>query len=61
MSKKIDEALNTTSAVEVSTTPENGCATRKEQLYNTANTLFSVFGKMIFLTILDGGDDEQSA
>tara|TARA_B100000900_G_scaffold262780_1_gene223999 strand:+ start:6551 stop:7024 length:474 start_codon:yes stop_codon:yes gene_type:complete len=34
---------------------------RKEQLYNTANTLFSVFGKMIFLTILDGGDDEQSA
>ena len=36
-------------------------SSRKEQLYNTANTLFSVFGKMIFLTILDGGDDEQSA
>jgi len=25
----IDEALNTTSAIEVSTTPENGCVTRK--------------------------------
>jgi len=28
----IDEALNTTSAVEVSNTPENGCVKRKDQL-----------------------------
>ena len=30
----IDEALNTTSAIEVSNTPENGCVTRKESLKN---------------------------
>ena len=28
----IDEALNTTSAIEVSSTPENGCVKRKDQL-----------------------------
>ena len=28
----INEALNTTSAIEVSTTPENGCVKRKDQL-----------------------------
>ena len=28
----IDEALNTTSAIEVSTTPENGCVKRKDRL-----------------------------
>jgi len=28
----IDEALNTTSAIEVSNTPENGCVKRKDQL-----------------------------
>ena len=39
---------------------EHYSSTRKRQLYNTANTLFSVFGKMIFLTILDeGGVNEQ--
>ena len=30
----IDEALNTTSAIEVSTTPENGCITRKDSTKN---------------------------
>ena len=30
----IDEALNTTSAIEVSTTPENGCVTRKDSTKN---------------------------
>ena len=30
----IDEALNTTSAVEVSNTPENGCITRKDSTKN---------------------------
>ena len=30
----IDDALNTTSAVEVSTTPEGGCAKRQDQLVN---------------------------
>ena len=30
----IDEALNTTSAIEVSNTPENGCITRKDSTKN---------------------------
>ena len=39
---------------------EHYSSERKRQLYDTANTLFSVFGKMIFLTILDeGGVNEQ--
>ena len=32
----IDEALNTTSSIEVSNTPENGCVTRKESLKNVS-------------------------
>ena len=33
----IDEALNTTSAIEVSTTPENGCVTRKDSTKNVTD------------------------
>ena len=33
----IDDALNTTSAVEVSTTPEGGCAKRQDQLKNISD------------------------
>ena len=33
----IDEALNTTSAIEVSTTPENGCITRKDSIKNVSD------------------------
>ena len=33
----IDEALNTTSAIEVSTTPENGCITRKDSTKNVSD------------------------
>ena len=33
----IDEALNTTSAIEVSTTPENGCITRKDGTKNVSD------------------------
>ena len=34
----IDEALNTTS-IEVSTTPENGCVKRKDQLKNVSQSV----------------------
>ena len=33
----IDEALNTTSAIEVSNTPENGCVTRKDSIKNVTD------------------------
>ena len=33
----IDDALNTTSAVEVSTTPEGGCAKRQDQIKNISD------------------------
>ena len=33
----IDEALNTTSSIEVSTTPEGGCVRRKDNLPNVTN------------------------
>ena len=33
----IDEALNTTSSIEVSTTPEGGCIKRKDALKNVTN------------------------
>jgi len=33
----IDEALNTTSAIEVSNTPENGCVTRKDSTKNVSD------------------------
>ena len=33
----IDEALNTTSAIEVSNTPENGCVTRKDSTKNVTD------------------------
>lgn len=35
----IDEALNTTNAIEVSTTPEGGCAKRQDQLKNVTNDI----------------------
>ena len=35
----IDEALNTTSAIEVSTTPENGCVTRKDSIKNISDDI----------------------
>ena len=35
----IDEALNTTSAIEVSTTPENGCVTRKDSTKNITDDI----------------------
>ena len=35
----IDEALNTTSAIEVSTTPENGCITRKDSTKNVSDDI----------------------
>ena len=35
----IDEALNTTSAIEVSTTPENGCITRKDSTKNITDDI----------------------
>ena len=35
----IDEALNTTSAIEVSTTPENGCVTRKDSTKNVSDDI----------------------
>ena len=39
---------------------ENYSSERKKELYKAGNTLFAVFGKMIFLTILDkGGVNEQ--
>ena len=33
----IDDALNTTSAIEVSDTPENGCVTRKDSIKNVTD------------------------
>ena len=33
----LDEALNTTSAIEVSNTPENGCVTRKDSTKNVSD------------------------
>ena len=35
----IDEALNTTNAIEVSTTPEGGCAKRKDQIRNVSDDI----------------------
>ena len=35
----IDEALNTTSAIEVSNTPENGCITRKDSTKNITDDI----------------------
>ena len=35
----IDEALNTTSAIEVSNTPENGCITRKDSTKNVTGDI----------------------
>jgi len=35
----IDDALNTTNAIDVSTTPEGGCAKRKDQLKNVSNDI----------------------
>tara|TARA_B100000579_G_C22534157_1_gene712148 strand:+ start:250 stop:696 length:447 start_codon:yes stop_codon:yes gene_type:complete len=35
----IDEALNTTNAIEVSTTPEGGCAKRQDQIKNVTNDI----------------------
>ena len=35
----IDEALNTTSAIEVSTKPENGCITRKDSIKNITDDI----------------------
>jgi len=35
----IDEALNTTSAIEVSNTPENGCVTRKDSTKNVTGDI----------------------
>ena len=39
----IDEALNTTSsAIEVSNTPENGCVTRKDSIKNITNDKYDI-------------------
>ena len=35
----IDDALNTTNAIDVSTTPEGGCAKRKDQLRNVSDDI----------------------
>ena len=35
----IDEALNTTSSIEVSTKPENGCITRKDSIKNITDDI----------------------
>ena len=35
----IDEALNTTNAIDVSTTPEGGCAKRKDQIRNVSDDI----------------------
>jgi len=35
----IDDALNTTNAIDISTTPEGGCAKRKDQLKNVSNDI----------------------
>ena len=35
----IDNALNTTNAIDVSTTPEGGCAKRKDQIKNVTNDI----------------------
>ena len=37
--ESIDEALNTTSAIEVSNTPENGCITRKDSTKNITDDI----------------------
>ena len=43
----IDEALNTTSAIEVSTTPENGCITRKDSTKNITDDVERFIKKKI--------------
>ena len=35
----IDDALNTTNAIDVSTTPEGGCAKRKDQIRNVSDDI----------------------
>ena len=35
----IDKALNTTNAIDVSTTPEGGCAKRKDQIRNVSDDI----------------------